>query len=98
MLLEVNVQSSMFVRNGGSLSLFVVPLPDSVLRRRDLTVEQRLSYIKAVHCLHKLPPHDKTRAATTRFEEFQATHILLTDRIHSVVCSVLLLHRQTADI
>ncbi|KAJ3526902.1 hypothetical protein NMY22_g9986 [Coprinellus aureogranulatus] len=51
---------------------------------RDLTVEQRLSYIEAIHCLHKLPPHDKTRAATTRFEEFQATHILLTDRIHSV--------------
>ncbi|TEB26692.1 Di-copper centre-containing protein [Coprinellus micaceus] len=56
---------------------------------RDLTVLQRLSYIDAVHCLHKLPPHDKTRAATTRFGEFQATHILLTDRVHSVATSFL---------
>ncbi|TEB22510.1 Di-copper centre-containing protein [Coprinellus micaceus] len=51
---------------------------------RDLTTEQRLKYINAVKCLHKLPPKDKTRAATTRFEEFQATHILLTDRVHLV--------------
>lgn len=61
------------------------PLTNFLSPRRDLTVEQRFSYIDAVHCLHTLPPHDKTRAATTRFEEFQATHILLTDRIHSVV-------------
>ncbi|KAJ2915005.1 hypothetical protein MD484_g5409, partial [Candolleomyces efflorescens] len=51
---------------------------------RDLTIEQRLSYINAVLCLHKLPPRDPTRAATSRYEEFQATHILLTDRVHSV--------------
>ncbi|KAF5313698.1 hypothetical protein D9611_010109 [Ephemerocybe angulata] len=51
---------------------------------RDMSVEQRLSYINAVLCLHSLPPNDKTRAATSRYEEFQATHILLTDRVHSV--------------
>ncbi|TFK18628.1 Di-copper centre-containing protein [Coprinopsis marcescibilis] len=51
---------------------------------RDLAIDQRLGYIKAVLCLQSLPPTDTTRTATTRFEEFQATHIYLTERIHSV--------------
>lgn len=61
-------------------------LTNDIDSRRDLTIEQRLDYINAVLCLHTLPPRDKTRAATSRYEEFQATHILLTDRVHSVVC------------
>ncbi|KAF6752466.1 hypothetical protein DFP72DRAFT_1047232 [Ephemerocybe angulata] len=56
-------------------------------RRREwrrLTLKERLSYIKSVHCLHKLPPRVKTGSATNRHEEFQLTHVALTPRIHFV--------------
>ncbi|TEB30618.1 Di-copper centre-containing protein [Coprinellus micaceus] len=51
---------------------------------RDLSIKQRKQYLDAVLCLHSKLPLDPTRDATTRFEEFQLTHILLTDRIHFV--------------
>lgn len=46
----------------------------------------QLGYIAAVQCLMKLPPHDKTRPdPKSRYQEFQATHVYLTERVHSVV-------------
>lgn len=55
-----------------------------------MTKEHQLGYIQSVLCLMKLPPKDKSRPdPKSRFEEFQATHIYLTDRVHSVVCMVL---------
>ncbi|KAF6747277.1 hypothetical protein DFP72DRAFT_1016478 [Ephemerocybe angulata] len=50
---------------------------------RDLTVKDRLAYIKAVKCLQALPSSIPT-AARSRYEDFQATHIDLTERIHLV--------------
>lgn len=55
-----------------------------------MTKEHQLGYINAVLCLTKLPPKDKSRPdPKTRYEEFQATHIYLTERVHSVVYAVL---------
>ncbi|KAF6746663.1 hypothetical protein DFP72DRAFT_973320 [Ephemerocybe angulata] len=50
---------------------------------RDLTVKDRLAYIKAVKCLQALPSSIPT-IARSRYEDFQATHIDLTERIHLV--------------
>ena len=46
---------------------------------------EKRDYIKAVKCLMATPPHEQREAVTNRYEEFQATHILLTERVHSVV-------------
>ncbi|TFK19563.1 Di-copper centre-containing protein, partial [Coprinopsis marcescibilis] len=51
---------------------------------RDLTRSERLGYLKAVKCLMKLPAREEREAVFSRFEEFQATHIFLTERVHSV--------------
>lgn len=51
---------------------------------RDLSIKQRLAYIDAVKCLQALPPVAPGRVATSRFEEFLATHIAVTRRVHLV--------------
>lgn len=52
--------------------------------------QDQLGYISAVQCLMNLPPKDPSRPdPKSRFDEFQATHIYLTDRVHSVVSTKL---------
>ncbi|KAJ3516677.1 hypothetical protein NMY22_g14149 [Coprinellus aureogranulatus] len=52
---------------------------------RDMEKADQLGYIAAVQCLMKLPPHDKSRPdPKSRYQEFQATHVYLTERVHSV--------------
>ncbi|TFK24177.1 Di-copper centre-containing protein [Coprinopsis marcescibilis] len=51
---------------------------------RDFTTTEKADYIKAVKCLMTTPPLEQREAVTNRYEEFQATHILLTERVHSV--------------
>lgn len=53
-----------------------------------MSVKDRKAYLRAVVCLQTTPPNDPARGARTLFEEFQLTHILLTERVHTVVRSV----------
>lgn len=48
-----------------------------------MSVADRKAYIQAVLCLQSTPPNEPERGARTRYEEFQLTHILLTERVHT---------------
>lgn len=56
--------------------------------RRDLKKKEQLDYLRAVRCLMDTPPQEDREGVTSRFEEFQGTHILLTERVHLVVSSL----------
>ncbi|KAJ7128802.1 tyrosinase [Mycena crocata] len=65
--------------------LSALPIPaDASPDRRDLTNEQKSDYISAVKCLQTLPAKGLIEAAKTRFDDFHALHINLTDEIHLV--------------
>ncbi|EAU83732.2 hypothetical protein CC1G_05636 [Coprinopsis cinerea okayama7 len=53
---------------------------------RDLTVEQRLDYIRAVKCLQSTPSNNPTprEAVKTRYDQFQAAHFDLAMVVHRV--------------
>ena len=54
--------------------------------RRKLTDLEKANYIKAIKCLQSRPPlHQHIAAVKTRFDEFQALHIDVADRVHSTV-------------
>ncbi|KAL0572405.1 hypothetical protein V5O48_009566 [Marasmius crinis-equi] len=51
---------------------------------RTLSNEQKLEYIDAVKCLQSLPAKGDLPVARTRFDDFQAAHIVLADEVHLV--------------
>ena len=54
--------------------------------RRTLNDAEKNSYITAVKCMQSLPAlHDHGEAVRTRFDEFQALHIDVADRVHATV-------------
>ena len=54
--------------------------------RRKLNNAEKANYIKAVKCLQARPPlHQNIAAVRTRFDEFQALHIDVADRVHTTV-------------
>ena len=54
--------------------------------RRKLNNTERANYIKAVKCLQARPPlYQNIAAVRTRFDEFQALHIDVADRVHTTV-------------
>ena len=58
----------------------------TVCDRRNLNNTERANYIKAVKCLQAHPPlHQDIAAVRTRFDEFQALHIIVADRVHTTV-------------
>ena len=58
----------------------------TVCGRRKLNNIEKANYIKAVKCLQARPPlHQNIAAVRTRFDEFQALHINVADRVHTTV-------------
>lgn len=53
--------------------------------RRSLSSVQKANYIKAVRCLQGLPPKTAFAGVKSRFDDFQALHINMTNVIHFVV-------------
>jgi hypothetical protein len=54
--------------------------------RRKLNNIEKADYIEAITCLQSRPPlHQHIEAVKTRFDEFQALHIDVADRIHTTV-------------
>ncbi|KAJ7217120.1 tyrosinase [Mycena pura] len=51
---------------------------------RVLSNEQKLHYISAVQCLHRLPGISHMQGAKTRFDDFVALHVVSTDAVHNV--------------
>ncbi|KAJ7100707.1 tyrosinase [Mycena belliarum] len=51
---------------------------------RALTNSQKASYISAVQCLQRLPGTTNLPGARTRFDDFQAIHVLMSEEIHLV--------------
>ncbi|EAU92029.1 tyrosinase central domain-containing protein [Coprinopsis cinerea okayama7 len=53
---------------------------------RDLTVEQRLDYLRAVKCLQETPANIETsrKEIKTRYDQFQAAHFDLAFQVHGV--------------
>ena len=58
----------------------------TVCGRRKLSNTEKANYINAVKCLQARPPlHQNIAAVKTRFDEFQALHINVADRVHTTV-------------
>ena len=54
--------------------------------RRKLNNIEKADYIEAIKCLQSRPPlHQHIEAVKTRFDEFQALHIDVADRVHTTV-------------
>ena len=54
--------------------------------RRKLNDTEKANYIRAVKCLQARPPlYQNIAAVRTRFDEFQALHIDVADRVHTTV-------------
>ncbi|KAJ6534938.1 tyrosinase, partial [Mycena capillaripes] len=51
---------------------------------RVLSNEQKLEFITAVQCLHQLPGISHLQGAKTRYDDFVAVHVVLTENIHNV--------------
>ena len=65
----------------------------TVCGRRKLNDTEKVNYVKAVKCLQALPPlHQNIAAVKTRFDEFQALHIDVADRVHTTVDFTIAFH------
>jgi len=53
--------------------------------RRTLNKFEKKAYIDAVTCLQHLPAITTFEGVKTRFDDFQALHVHLTDNVHLVV-------------
>ncbi|KAF7358946.1 Tyrosinase central domain-containing protein [Mycena sanguinolenta] len=51
---------------------------------RTLNNHQKLEYIAAVQCLHRIPSISHLQGAKTRFDDFVALHVVSTDAVHNV--------------
>ncbi|TFK17914.1 Di-copper centre-containing protein [Coprinopsis marcescibilis] len=51
---------------------------------RDISVEDRKDYVRAVKCLMNTPSSSPREGVKSRFDEFQGSHIDLTDEVHQV--------------
>ncbi|KAJ7255368.1 hypothetical protein C8J57DRAFT_607696 [Mycena rebaudengoi] len=51
---------------------------------RDLRNQDKARYISAVKCLQSLPANGPIKEAASRFDDFQAIHIILGDEVHKV--------------
>lgn len=58
---------------------------NSSAARRVLSNAQKLEYITAVQCLQRLPGISNLQGAKTRFDDFQALHVTLSEEVHLVV-------------
>ncbi|KAJ7257172.1 hypothetical protein B0H12DRAFT_1232622 [Mycena haematopus] len=58
--------------------------PSFAATERVLSNEQKLEYIAAVQCLHRLPSISHLQGAKTRFDDFVALHVVSTDAVHNV--------------
>lgn len=58
---------------------------------RQLSLNQRLDYIRSVKCLMALPSegNDLWPGAKSRFDDFQGMHIYMTQKVHFNVSSTL---------
>jgi tyrosinase len=69
-----------------SIDLSSFRFTDNFCGRRKLNNTEKANYIKAVKCLQARPPlHQNIAAVRTRFDEFQALHIDVADRVHTTV-------------
>ncbi|KAG5641311.1 hypothetical protein DXG03_005544 [Asterophora parasitica] len=70
----------------GSPFPFKFLLPNSTIprHRRTLLTDEKLEYLRAVQCLQRLPPITAFTEVKSRFDDFQAVHVNLTDRVHLV--------------
>ena len=56
------------------------------VRRRDMTLIHKKSYIRAVRCLQTLPAKNNSLPAKfTRFDEFVISHVAMANSVHGVV-------------
>jgi hypothetical protein len=53
--------------------------------RRTLTTDEKTAYLAAVKCLQSTPSKSTRQGVKNMFDEFQASHIDLTNQIHQVV-------------
>ncbi|KAJ7472390.1 tyrosinase [Mycena galericulata] len=85
-LLSAHIQPC--VKNGSSSVIFCSlsqsPETHSYSFRRVLSNAQKSEYITAVQCLQRLPGISNLKGAKTRYDDFQAMHVAMSEEVHLV--------------